>query len=82
MTALCIKVYIIRTFYTQQGRHIMVNLHMGLGGHFAIHKGTLDTNDEPWSLDPPNNTGIPFCGPLKKCSPSRSMKESKDLENV
>ena len=25
----------------------MVNLHFGLGGHFTIHKGTLDDNDEP-----------------------------------
>lgn len=25
----------------------MINLHFGLGGHFTIHKGTLDTNNEP-----------------------------------
>lgn len=25
----------------------MVNLHFGLGGHFTIHKGKLDTNGEP-----------------------------------
>lgn len=25
----------------------MINLHFGIGGHFTIHKGKLDTNDEP-----------------------------------
>ena len=25
----------------------MINLHFGIGGHFTIHKGKLNTNDEP-----------------------------------
>lgn len=25
----------------------MINLHFGIGGHFTIHKGKLDTNNEP-----------------------------------
>lgn len=35
------------TFYTQQDRQLMVNLHFGLGGHFTIYKGKLDANNEP-----------------------------------